>query len=155
MHYDIIFFTKGLHFLSGLPRIIPNTRYLLFCSKNDYDFFEDVYKSDSNVCVFCTYDLEPFHYSTFYHFLKSNLISSLTNVYIITNNPSQDSLQEIIDNLEAKESQNNFLWKYKHTDKKKETYILSHFYMDIFSFPIPNLNLYLKHCFVFNSYPKK
>ena len=151
----ISFFSqKGVQFMALPSRIIPNTRYLLFCSKNEYDFFEDVYKSDSNVCVFCTYDLEPFHYSTFYYFLKSNLVSSLTNVYIITNNPCHDSLQEIIENVEAKESQNNFLWKYnKHSDKQKQTYILSHFYMDIFSFPIPNLNLFLKHCFVFHSYP--
>lgn len=149
MKCDIILFFENLriqdlslfHMTTTHEKIVC-FRYLLFCDQIQFEIFEEYFKDNPHIQLFCIYSMEPFEYSAFNLFLKSNLKQS-TDFYIITNFVSPTYLTKIINHHIV----SNSIYKIKSIEKL--TYVLNSDFFEILSFPSP-IKLFMEDCFLWN-----
>lgn len=124
-----------------------NIRYIIMTSSSLFERFDDYYSMYGleKVRVLSIGTLSPFHYLTFYSFLKSNLRRSVDK-YIITTNYNEIEIKTL---TEFSKKQLNTLYKVNYKYNDITTYILSSHYFEVFHIPTEML-LYIKDCFLWN-----
>lgn len=124
-----------------------NIRYIIMTPSNLFERFEDYYADYGleKVRVFSIGSLAPFHYLTFYSFLKSNLRRSVDK-YIVTKNYNETEIETL---LMFSENRLTTLHKVNYLYNDITTYILSSHYFEVFHIPTEML-LYMEDCFLWN-----
>ena len=124
-----------------------NIRYIIMTPSMLFERFDDYYSMYGleKVRVLSIGTLSPFHYLTFYSFLKSNLRRSVDK-YIITTNYNVIEIKSL---LEFSKNQSNTLYKVNYVYNDITTYILSSHYFEVFHIPTEML-LFMEDCFLWN-----
>lgn len=120
-------------------------RYVIMTSSELFEKFQDFYHGmNPNIHVFCIYNWKPFHYMTFFIFLKYFTARRSVDKYIFTKSYNESEIKKI---LETYSNKSDTLLKLKHDDNDIVTYVMSPMYFQIFNIET-SMDLYLDDCFL-------